>query len=69
MGLNELLIPPMKRDMNLIRAMLLHYEGDGPDLSPWTEAERMFHAELLVEAEFLKGTVKRDYLLEHRNEE
>lgn len=55
--------------MNLIRAMLLHYEGDGADLSPWTEAERLFHAELLVEAEFLKGTVKRDYLLEHRNEE
>ena len=59
----------MKRDMNLIRAMLLHYEGDGFDLSAWTEAERLFHAELLVEAKFLKGTVKRDYLLEHRNEE
>lgn len=55
--------------MNLIRAMLLHYEGDGFDLSAWTEAERLFHAELLVEAKFLKGTVKRDYLLEHRNEE
>lgn len=46
----------MKRDMDLIRALLLKYEGEEDvDLSKYSEEQQVYHAALLVEAKLVKG--------------
>ncbi len=51
----------MKRDMELIRLLLLEVEGDDkPDLSGYTEEQQVYHMALLVEAELVKGAVVED---------
>ncbi len=49
----------MKRDMNLIRLLLLHTEGEDPkpDISAYSEEQRLYHAALLIEAELVHGQV------------
>ncbi len=48
----------MKRDMDLIRALLLSTEGENlPDLSKWTEAQQVEHMALLVEAKLVHGEI------------
>ena len=51
----------MKRDMDLIRSLLLQVEGeDNPDLSKWTEEQQLYHMALLIEAEFVHGSIIDD---------
>jgi hypothetical protein len=51
----------MKRDMELIRLILLDVEGDEkPDLSGYTEEQQVYHMALLIEAEMIKGAVGED---------
>jgi len=52
----------MKRDMNLIRLLLMQCEGEEPkpDLSAYTEEQQVYHAALLVEAGLIKGDVLED---------
>jgi len=51
----------MKRDMDLIRALLLTAEGEtSPDLSEWTEVQQDEHRALLVEAKLAHGGVALD---------
>ncbi len=52
----------MKRDMNLIRWLLLETEGEDPkpDLSAYTEAQRVYHSALLIEAGLVHGEVILD---------
>jgi len=49
----------MKRDMNLIRLLLLEVEGEEPrpDLSAYTEDQRIYHSALLIEAGLVHGQV------------
>ena len=49
----------MKRDMNLIRLLLLETEGEDPkpDLSAYTEDQRVYHSALLIEAGLVHGEV------------
>lgn len=48
----------MKRDMELIRLLLLEAEGEEkPDLSGYTEAQRVYHAALLIDAELVEGAI------------
>jgi len=48
----------MKRDMDLIRALLLKVEGEEPqDLSCWTEGRQVEHMALLVEAHLVHGEI------------
>jgi len=49
----------MKRDMNLIRALLLEIEGENPkpDLSAYSEEQRVYHCALLIEAGLVHGSV------------
>jgi hypothetical protein len=49
----------MKRDMNLIRLLLLETEGEDPkpDLAPYTEDQRVYHSALLIEAELVHGQI------------
>jgi len=51
----------MKRDMDLIRVLLLKVENEEPqDLSKWTEAQQTEHMALLVEANLVHGEVISD---------
>ena len=51
----------MKRDMELIRGLLFEFEGETkPDLSKWTEEQKLYHAALLIEAGLLRGEVIHD---------
>lgn len=51
----------MKRDMDLIRLLLVEVEGETkPDLSGYTEEQQVYHAVLLIEAGFVHGTVLSD---------
>jgi len=49
----------MKRDMNLIRLLLLETEGEDPkpDLSAYTEDQRVYHSALLIEAGLVHGEI------------
>lgn len=48
----------MKRDMELIRLLLLEVEGEEkPDLSKYTEEQQVYHSALLVEAGLIHGSV------------
>ena len=52
----------MKRDMNLIRLLLLETEGEDPkpDVSAYTEDQRIYHSALLIEAGLVHGEVLED---------
>ena len=52
----------MKRDMSLIRLLLLETEGEDPkpDLSAYTEEQRVYHSALLIEAGLVHGEVILD---------
>ncbi len=52
----------MKRDMNLIRLLLLETEGEEPkpDVSAYTEGQRLYHSALLNEAGLVHGEVILD---------
>jgi hypothetical protein len=52
----------MKRDMNLIRLLLLETEGEDPkpDLSPYNEDQRLHHSALLIEAGLVHGEIILD---------
>jgi hypothetical protein len=49
----------MKRDMNLIRAQLLQMEGEdpAPDLSQYTDEQKLYHSVLLIEAGLVDGEI------------
>jgi hypothetical protein len=53
----------MKRDMNLIRNLLLELEGEEPkpDLTPWSKKQLAYHAALIVEAGLANGTKFENY--------
>ena len=52
----------MKRDMDLIRLLLLEREGEEPkpDLSGYTEAQILYHTALLIEAKLVVGSIIED---------
>jgi hypothetical protein len=52
----------MKRDMNLIRLLLLETEGEEPkpDLSAYDETQSVYHSALLVEAGLVHGEIILD---------
>jgi hypothetical protein len=52
----------MKRDMNLIRLLLLETEGEEPrpDFSDYTEQQRIYHSALLIEAGLIDGIIVSD---------
>lgn len=52
----------MKRDADLIRLLLLEYEGEQPkpDLSAYTPEQRLEHEALLIEAGLIHGRVIED---------
>jgi len=51
----------MKRDMELIRLLLLKVEGeDKTDLNKYSEAQQVYHMALLIEAELVKGGSQDD---------
>jgi hypothetical protein len=52
----------MKRDMNLIRLLLLETEGEEPkpDLSDFSEGQRIYHSALLIEAKLVQGVIRTD---------
>jgi len=52
----------MKRDMNLIRLLLLETEGEDPkpDLSAFSEDHRVYHSALLIEAGLVHGQIIED---------
>jgi hypothetical protein len=52
----------MKRDMNLIRLLLLETEGEEPkpDLSVFSEDQRLYHSALLIEADLVHGQIIED---------
>jgi len=52
----------MKRDMNLIRLLLLETEGEEPkpDLGGYTEAQLVYHSALLIEAKLVHGSVLKE---------
>jgi hypothetical protein len=49
----------MKRDMDLIRLLLLQTEGEEPkpDLSAYTDEQQLYHSALLIEAGLVDGTI------------
>jgi hypothetical protein len=48
----------MKRDMELIRLLLIQQEGETkPDLSGYTQEQIIYHGALLIEAELVHGNV------------
>jgi len=53
----------MKRDMNLIRLLLLETEGEDPkpDLSAYTEDQRVYHSALLIEAGLIDGSIVKNF--------
>jgi hypothetical protein len=52
----------MKRDMNLIRLVLLDTEGEEPkpDLSAYSEQQLVYHSALLIEAGLVHGAIGPD---------
>jgi hypothetical protein len=52
----------MKRDMELIRLLLLEVEGQDPkpDLTGYSEEARVYHSALLIEAGLVHGQVLPD---------
>jgi len=51
----------MKRDMNLIRLLLLRAEGEEEvDFASYTEEQRIYHSALLVEAGLVDGAIRTD---------
>lgn len=51
----------MRRDMELIRLLLLRAEGQEPiELSKYSEAQRIYHSAQLIDANLLRGVVRRD---------
>jgi hypothetical protein len=51
----------MKRDMDLIRALLLDVEGETPqDLSKWSEETQVYHLALLIESNLVHGAASLD---------
>ena len=51
----------MKRDMDLVRLLLLDVEGEEkPDLTAYTAEQRTYHMTLLIEAGLVDGAVARD---------
>ena len=51
----------MKRDMDLIRLLLLKVEGEEqPELTGYTEDQRTYHLALLIEAGLVDGSVSFD---------
>jgi hypothetical protein len=53
----------MKRDMELIRAILLEVEGETPppDTSHWNNKQKAYHAALLLDAGLVKGSAFENY--------
>jgi len=47
----------MKRNMDLIRALLFQWESGGQDLTAFSEAEQIYHTALLIEAGYLIGEI------------
>lgn len=51
----------MRRDMNLIRLLLLEIEGaETPDLSAYDEKSQLYHTYLLIDAELVRGSYQED---------
>lgn len=52
----------MKRDMDLIRLLLLETEGEEPrpDLTGYAEQQRIYHSALLIEAGLIHGIIRKD---------
>ena len=52
----------MKRDMDLIRLLMLQTEGEEPrpDLSGYTQAKVLYHYALLIEANLVHGSIIPD---------
>lgn len=52
----------MKRDMDLIRLLLLDTEDEElrPDLSGYTDQQKIYHSALLIEAGLIDGHVQTD---------
>jgi hypothetical protein len=52
----------MKRDMELIRLSLLEVEGEepAPDLSGYTEDQKVYHMALCIEAGLVDGEIVKD---------
>ena len=52
----------MKRDMELIRLQLLRVEGEqpAPELSAYTEEQKVYHMALCIEAGLVDGEVVKD---------
>jgi hypothetical protein len=50
----------MKRDMNLIRLLLLQTEGEepAPDLSAYSDQQLLYHSALIIEAGLVHGEVR-----------
>jgi len=50
--------------MNLIRLLLLEVEGEEPrpDLSVYTEDQRVYHSALLIEAGLVHGIINTDHM-------
>ena len=50
----------MKRDMELIRLLLLEIEGEEkPDLSGYTKEQQIYHTALLIDAELIEGSIAK----------
>jgi hypothetical protein len=49
----------MKRDMNLIRSLLLQIEGEEPkpDLGQYSQEQKIYHSALLIEAGLVDGEI------------
>jgi len=48
----------MKRDMNLIRLLLIQREGEEePDLSEYSTEDQVYHGALLIEAGLVHGSI------------
>jgi len=50
----------MKRDMNLVRLILLEQEGETVDFSGYTENQIVYHAALAIEANLVHGSIIED---------
>lgn len=51
----------MKRNMDLIRDLMLRIEGDSDvDISSYSEKQQVYHMALLVEAGLIEGEIKHD---------
>ncbi|MGI8966702.1 MAG: DUF2513 domain-containing protein [Limisphaerales bacterium] len=52
----------MKREMDLIRLLLLEVEGElpKPNLESYTEEKQVYHMALLIDAGYVDGSVAQD---------